>query len=680
MSNLQRALMPILLLLSAVSAMGGELDSREATMLMFVGEDIEVLSIASRREESAWAAPAIARVLTRRELRERGIDTLGQALDTLPGFHMARREWGTLPYLRGVPNSILFLYDAVPVMSDVRKSLHPLDRELSLAPVKRIEIIRGPGSVLWGPDAFGGIVNIVPLTGRDLDGFETGALFGAPGDDHRAFLNYGFAHGSWDAFFSLTGRRVRENDDVVDVLRFFGDKSEPVPPEDRFGRATPGDARYVDGMVRIARDDWLTLTARIAESRRPYAMHYDPAGLSWREEQRTPTGFLKLEARKDLGVDGAVRFMGSRNWLVSETEVIDRTLRHREDTSYAEILYDRSLFLGDALFTGGVSWRHKRIRNAPVWDGYLPEFLKPENELLLPVITEESYETRLWSFFTQYRHKIGSNLDLWGGLRFDHHDSYRDHVSYNLGGAWSPFPAWMVKLLYGNAYRTPFARQLLGEGDPDMEEIQSLNLQVAWEPDPRMELSLTGFASRINHHILEDPYAGLSEPNRQDIQGLEVEARLRPHSSLSLEAGLTLLDNSGPNETYRYNDFTFIRPDGTVERNFVDLDYPYDLGADILFNLTALWRPLDQWTLHGRASWFSSRDQVALSEGEFVTIPASSDWRLDAGFLVEDIFASGLDFSGTIRNLTDRRTETPGTYGLIEGEGIDGLFMLRWRW
>jgi hypothetical protein len=45
---------------------------REKTMLMFVGEEIEVLSIASRREESAWQAPAIARVLTQKELRDRG--------------------------------------------------------------------------------------------------------------------------------------------------------------------------------------------------------------------------------------------------------------------------------------------------------------------------------------------------------------------------------------------------------------------------------------------------------------------------------------------------------------------------------------------------------------------------------------------------------------------------------
>ena len=68
------------------------------------------------------------------------------------------------------------LYEVITT-SDVTKSLHPFDRELSLASVKRLEIVRGPGSVLWGPDAFAGIVNVVPMTGKDLDGAETGLLY-----------------------------------------------------------------------------------------------------------------------------------------------------------------------------------------------------------------------------------------------------------------------------------------------------------------------------------------------------------------------------------------------------------------------------------------------------------------------------------------------------------------------
>ncbi|MBW2204135.1 MAG: TonB-dependent receptor plug domain-containing protein [Deltaproteobacteria bacterium] len=156
---------------------GGAASAENDTVLMFVGEDLEVLSIASRREEGAWQAPAVAEVITRKDLWEQGVRTLSQALEMTPGFYMAQKEWGSESYLRGIPNSTLLLYDTVvPMGSNATKSLQPLDYELSLAPVKRIEIVRGPGSVLWGPDAFAGIVNVVPLTGKDLDGVETGIL------------------------------------------------------------------------------------------------------------------------------------------------------------------------------------------------------------------------------------------------------------------------------------------------------------------------------------------------------------------------------------------------------------------------------------------------------------------------------------------------------------------------
>jgi outer membrane receptor for ferrienterochelin and colicin len=132
------------------------------TSLIFVGEDLSVLTIASRRAEPAKQAPAVAQVITEEDLERKGVRTLGEALSMLPGFYMSSKEWGTQPYLRGVSNSILFLYDSVPLTSDNTKTVNPLDEELSLGPIERIEVIRGPGSVLWGPDAFAGIVNIVP--------------------------------------------------------------------------------------------------------------------------------------------------------------------------------------------------------------------------------------------------------------------------------------------------------------------------------------------------------------------------------------------------------------------------------------------------------------------------------------------------------------------------------------
>jgi outer membrane cobalamin receptor len=104
--------------------------------------------------------------------------------------------------------------------------------------------------------------------------------------------------------------------------------------------------------------------------------------------------------------------------------------------------------------------------------------------------------------------------------------------------------------LYGTAYRTPFASQLLEEEEAELEKIKTLNIQIAWDISKRAGLSLCGFVSRIDNHIMEDPYAGLSQSNNQDIKGVEIEGYLSPHSSLDFSANLTLIDNNGPDETY----------------------------------------------------------------------------------------------------------------------------------
>jgi outer membrane cobalamin receptor len=647
------------------------------TLLMFVGEDLEVLSIASRRQESAWQAPAVADVITREEIRERGIRTLSHALEMEPGFYMAKKEWGTQPYLRGIPDSVLFLYDTVPTGSDISKSLHPLDHELSLAPIKRIEILRGPGSVLWGPDAFAGIVNLVPMTGKDLEGAETGLLYGSPGNQRAFYANVGHDAGLWNAFLSVSGRKGEENNTGYNVVRFWGDDNTAVAPESRYGKQSPEDSRYLEVSGRFSYGEWFTLSGLLSDYRKNYAMSRPEGDLSWGESRSAPFGFIKMEAKKNLDRSSALRFTGSYTELNPEYEIIDKTLKEKERTLYGEVIYDRSFLSGRGLFTGGLSYRNKEISNAPIWNGYLPDYLGPENQKLLPGLAEKDYNAGLWSVFGQYNQKVG-NVNLWVGLRNDAHDEYGDHLSYNLGAVWSPEPQWMMKLLYGVAYRTPFARQLLEEENPDTEEIKTVNLQVAWKPSHQAALSVCGFFSRIEKHIMEDPYAGLSLPNRQNIKGVEIEGRFSPVPSLDLSSNLTLLDNDGPSETYHWNDYSFVRPDGTVVKHYTDLSYPYDRGADTLFNLTGTWRPVKWATAFLRLGYFSSRNLIFPRSAEIRSVPGV--WLVDMSTTIRDIGIPGLDLELSVRNLLDRDYETPGTYGLIQGDPATVWVGLRKRW
>ena len=649
------------------------------TMLMFVGEDLDVLSIASRREESAGQAPAVAWVITRDEIKTRGMTTLSRALEMAPGFYMAEKEWGTRTYLRGIADSALFLYDTVPLNSDITKSLHPIDHELSMASVKRIEIIRGPGSVLWGPDAFGGIVNVVPLSGKDFQGVETGALYGGPGDQEEFYLNLGHETSLWDGFLSISGREGEEGDDHhCNLTRFWGEGSTVVPPEERFGSKTPGRARYMEASGSFTFRDKFTLSGRFSEYKRPYAMSVPEKQITWLEERDVADSFIKIETKKELDRVSALRFTCSYYRLSPEYRVINRKIKQKEQTAFGELIYDRSFLAGHGLFTGGFSYRDRSVKNAPVWGNYyLPDYLGPENINFYTWTTGKDYRRTLWSVFGQYNQKIGA-VDLWAGIRNDDHEKYQDHISYNAGAVWSPSSLWIVKLLYGTACRTPFSGQLLDNKKPELEKINTLNLHLSWKPSKTASLGVTGFISHIKHHIVKDAYAGLSRPNEQTFQGLELEGYFSPTDCLDFLSNLTLLDNRGSKETYHYNDYSFIRPDGTVEDHYTDLRYPYDLGPNTLFNLAGTWRITSHITGFAKLGFFSSRKLVYPRNKRFHS--SSGVWLLDVNTTISELMFKGTELSLMFKNLTDRRYKTPGTYTAIDGRPFTMEILFRKKW
>ncbi len=643
----------------------------EETRLRFVGEDIDVQSIASRREESAWQAPAVARVITREELFEHGHATLSEALSRTAGFYMAEKPWGTSPYLRGIANSTLFLYDTVPLIADSDKSLHQLDYNLSLAPVEQVEIVRGPGSVLWGPDAFAGIVNVVPRRGRDIQGVETGVSIDFEEESESVFLNMGGSASRLDGFLSLSARRAEE-EGKAEVIRFWRDRDQAVPPAERYGQKEPGRSRYFEVSGRFSIQDLFEVSGRLTENHHPYLV--SDQDLSWLESRSTSSGFLKLEAVRDIDLDSSLRFTGFYNELRPEYEFVDKDLKVNEKTWYGELIYDHTFFTARGLFTGGISFRKKDISNAPVWESYFPDFFRPENDNFLPFLVSGDYQDILWSLFSQYSHQF-NNLKIWSGLRFDDHDNYQDKLSFSSGLSYSPSRRWVTKLLYGTAYRTPFSRQFLAGDKPEQEKIESLGLQLSLKPRSGISFSLAAFANSIEHHIDEDTYAGLSLPNSQDLYGMELEGEVSVTDNLELQANLTLLDSEGPDETYHLLSAVFVRPDGTVENIFEDISSPYDIGPETMFNLSARWRPRENLKLVADLRYTGERDLINLRTGE--TLTADSVTVIDLTATVRDLFSSGLDLQASAENLLDTDYEVPGAYVMREGEPFSLRLMLR---
>lgn len=157
---------------SSLSQAGQDGDSDELFSLSLKElMDVEVTSSTLTRK-SLLSVPASVSVFTREQIRNMGVDYLFELINFVPGFQSFRQGAGGMQYFhsaRGHRSSvksreILILIDGVRLIreSDNGASI-PM---LSLHNVAKIEFIRGPGSAIYGANAFLGVINIETLRGE----------------------------------------------------------------------------------------------------------------------------------------------------------------------------------------------------------------------------------------------------------------------------------------------------------------------------------------------------------------------------------------------------------------------------------------------------------------------------------------------------------------------------------
>lgn len=633
------------------------------TAAFFVGEDEPMVTIASRRLESARTAPAIATVITGERLREMGIRTVAEALALVPGFHMAQREWGSQPYVRGISEGMLLLYDTVPLNAENSKNIHPLDEDLSLDNVERIEVVRGPGSVLWGADAFAAIVNIVPKAGSRHRGWRVSSRTGGPWGEQQASLGWGEDTGIWNIYLGLSASRTGTWEDSYNVVRFGGGGDDPVPPEERLGSEHLDDSSYLDAVVNFSWQDWLRISGRWSENRRRYVLSETDDSLSWSGEREAPFRFLRMQLKKRM--EGSqLRLNTYYNELDMDEQEIDISHSQKSKIYYGELLLDLEFNRNQGLLTLGASYKHTRTTGAVVSKGFLPDFLQPDNTLFIPHITQENIDSSLWSLFTQVRHKIG-RFDAWAGIRLDDHDQYSATLTHNVGIGWHYSSALLCKFIYGSAFRTPYNQQLVGTSDLDPEMVQNLSFNLSWSPSRRLSADLTLFWNKLRRHTLEDPYGGLSKAGSEDIYGMEAEISAQLTRSLGLSFQTAAFSQYGDRERYKVLDFVIIRPDGTMIPHYNSWSTPFDTGPANVVSAELRYTPWEKGrlTLKGR---YESAYSVYFGQGEEkASYPPL--WLVDAAFTQSGVILPGLDIQVSVKNLFDRRYKVPGTYSSIKG-------------
>jgi outer membrane receptor protein involved in Fe transport len=176
----------------------------------------------SKFAEDSREAPASVTVITSEEIQRRGYRDLEAVLHDLPGFDFARgngNEYSTISQ-RGYPSSatdhMLVLLDGIE-QNDLHSNIAYLSRQYPLTLIDRIEVVYGPASTMYGPNAFTGVVDIIT---RDPDamvgshGQHAAKFFGGAGAFGTTFEEATYAGRTDDggASWSVTGRFYHSNE------------------------------------------------------------------------------------------------------------------------------------------------------------------------------------------------------------------------------------------------------------------------------------------------------------------------------------------------------------------------------------------------------------------------------------------------------------------------------------
>src|SRR5436305_3953429 len=150
------------------------------------GEEQLKVEAATKTEIPISKAPSAVTVVTAKQISESGARTVPDILRLVAGVNVRWNPMTQTIDIRGFgenpfANRVLMLIDGAPVNSGDTGGF-PLSPAFDLFPVeniKRIEVVRGPGSSLYGENAYWGVINIVTLSGEDLAGGQAQLLGGA---------------------------------------------------------------------------------------------------------------------------------------------------------------------------------------------------------------------------------------------------------------------------------------------------------------------------------------------------------------------------------------------------------------------------------------------------------------------------------------------------------------------
>ena len=494
--------------------------------------EVPMVITAAKRVQPVEEAPAAVTVLTAEEIRLSGAVSLPELLRQVVGievmsFSPSDYVVGARGQNRPLENGILVLINGRSIYLDFFGIITWSSLDIPLEQIEKIEVVRGPGSVLYGANAFHAVINIITWDPGDNPGLSL-FLTGGPDTIIGTVMNSGHS-GNIRHLASAGWTQI-------------GSYGDPDLITTRFPRAKLS-LEYDLGNERAVQ-----IEAGIASGEGE--LYYDMAG-NFRAtaiyshvlaKYRTPgfyfRTFWNVFDIKDVYTDVAVLFHGIQE-LGMDIEV-DEDWKFGGDAENhvldCEVQKTFELGSENNLITVGGNFRYNTLDSTLVGGNYLTQ--------------------RLYAAYFQHEYILGNYLHSYLGMRYDYHPFSGHQPSPRVSVVSSPLAGHTFRASAGMSYRNPtfveskfyteipiMFTSFVYQGNDDLDPERMNSYETGYQSnfyEGRLKLSANLFFNRITGLI--GPYfpqglAGFtgSFDNEvdEDVYGAETEVRAKPRPWLS---------------------------------------------------------------------------------------------------------------------------------------------------
>jgi outer membrane cobalamin receptor len=502
------------------------------------------ITTATKTLENINKSGATVSVISAEDLKNMGARNLMDALKRLPGLGINQMTMGmSAVEVRGVKTDfgekVLFLMNGHPINNNlVNGGAHSSYNNFMIDDIKRVEVLRGPGSALYGANAFVAVINIITKDVSDINGPKV-TLGAGSYQSKKLNMQLGESYGQLDLTANLN---------IYDTDGFKGDvESDAIGAS---GKSDYWNQRYDLGM-QLAYGDYSLQAKYIKRQSGPFLGANNV--LNDDSEQEYIDYFVEFAYQRALSnqLTFSSKLYFDHFQFDNLWEIFPENFTDGDGNNYPDGLLVRSPVEHDKTglelqleyrlnaqhkLLSGIMVEHQSQYNVELWSnggaGPLQDISSFEN-------WNGSHNRNIHAAYVQDIWDINETLRLIAGTRYDSYSDFGSSFNPRMSLSWEFTDNYSLSTSYGAAFRAPTFGELYNTnntsivGNPDVqpEEIETYEVAVSGEINKKVNFKITGFHNNISDLIGKVPstIAASESGNigKLKVDGIEMELNSR---------------------------------------------------------------------------------------------------------------------------------------------------------